>query len=265
MIVIPGGPFRAAVSRSAKLVTERLPSYAIGRFPVTFREYTRFWESIEDADERQRRLPLLEGEPIFHRDDRGYRIHEGYVEGEGRKRVPRERELDLPIVAVTWYDATAYAEWAGRQLDAPLRLPTEREWQKAMRGADGRPFPMGTELDPSFAKLRESRPELSQSEPVGAFELDASPYGVRDLAGGVSDWTSTSADGSELPDLKDQGVPECDQRVAYYCGWHWGNVQPRRHLAGNKIGRNPSTGIGFRLAMSLDPGLGSDLIVEPMR
>jgi formylglycine-generating enzyme required for sulfatase activity len=156
MILIPGGPFLApGPTRVVKMEKHVLPDFAIGEFPVTMREYAEFLDALP-AEERERRVPQIRGEQTKWLEKREGRWHvsEHLVEGEAKKRVPKDRELDLPVLDVSWFDAVAYTQWSSKKTGRAYRLPTSLEWDKAARGADGRPFPMATRFDPSLAKLR---------------------------------------------------------------------------------------------------------------
>ncbi|MDB4992758.1 MAG: Protein kinase, partial [Myxococcaceae bacterium] len=264
MIHVPAGAYLTPAPRGGGLVSKHVGDFALSELPVTLRAYLAFVEQLEPPERDQRIPHPTAGKPIVVSLDGAWRLVDDLVEGEGKKRVPPERELDLPVLCVSWFDALAYVQWLTKTTGLPYRLPTDTEWDKAMRGADGRPYPMGTALDPSFAKLRESRPEAAQPEPVGTFPLDVSPFGVRDLAGGVGDWTSTFADGAPAPDLAEAATGRHDARQAVWCGGAWSvsATAPRLHFT--QMPRHRVPWVGFRVALSLE-GVSTDLTIEPMK
>ncbi len=144
-----------------------LAPYYIDRYPVTNAEYARFIQSTEHV------APAHWKGPNF-----------------------RSGEANLPVVGVTWHNATTYAQWAGK------RLPTEAEWEKAARGVDGRIYPWGDEFEP-FNSADETDNATGNTKdnliaqllsdrltPVGARTRVSSPYGVDEMAGNVWEWTA---------------------------------------------------------------------------
>jgi formylglycine-generating enzyme required for sulfatase activity len=138
-----------------------LPAYRIGKYPITNAQYAEFLKRDFKSDCVPRRAGWLLGEP------------------------PADK-LDHPVVGISWHDAQAYCAWLSRASGRTYRLPSEAEWEKAARGADGRLYPWGNE----WAAGRCSAGS-GGTAPVTACPDGASPYGCCDMLGNVEEWTST--------------------------------------------------------------------------
>ncbi len=166
-------------------------SFAIQEFPVTFRRYIEFLNAwlAADPEEAERLIPRLdEGIPLVVLGSKGYEPIPDLIGPEARTLGRPGMEYDVPVFGVDFESAEAYCAWRAEATGMEFRLPSEEEWEKAGRGTDGRVFPWGNQFDPTFCKSRLSRPWAPEPEPIKSFPEDISPYGVRDMAGGVREW-----------------------------------------------------------------------------
>ncbi|MFQ5600865.1 MAG: formylglycine-generating enzyme family protein [Candidatus Krumholzibacteriia bacterium] len=158
MILIPAGEFKMGSSSEDRFADSdekpqrivHLPAFYIDQFEISNLDYKRFIDAV------------------------GYPPPPGWKDGNYA-----EGADFFPVYDVSWWEAAAYARWAGK------RLPTEAEWEKAARGTDGRRFPWGNESSDDMAN---SGPGYA---PINAFLEGASVYGVVNMAGNVAEWTSS--------------------------------------------------------------------------
>ena len=240
-VYIPAGYFRMGGDPEAFSLEMQMcfvDDFAIARLPVTVGEYLEFINAlaVHDIEAASRRVPRTPGStrPQWEPNDEGRFALPLQPDSEGHSWRPR-----MPILNVSYYDALAYIEWRSVRDGRAYRLPSAAEWEKAARGTDGRLFPWGDEFEATYCKNRDSQPSYPFPDVVGQYPQDCSPYGVRDLAGGVSEMT---------PDLLTRGE---GLYTAKGGNWTTGDRGCRlaRNIAYRLDGPNPS--LGFRLCFSL--------------
>lgn len=193
-VLVPGGPFVLgvdAVSEPLSLDNERdahvvdVPAFRIGTVPVTNAEWREF---VADGGYRDRRWWSERG--WKHREQAGLTAPGFWGPDGTRTRFGHVEDLpgDEPVQHVTFFEAQAYAAWAG------ARLPTEEEWEKACAwdpaAGRRRRFPWGSS-EPTSA-LANLGGDALRPAPVGAYPAGASAYGAEQMLGDVWEWTTSA-------------------------------------------------------------------------
>jgi len=265
LVLVPAGSFpmgsEEGLEDELPVHDVELDDYWIGKFPVTVGQFRSFVEDTGYLTDAQRGMgswqwtgeipgPGEGGDPWRPMDDGAW------------NNIYFEQGEDHPVGSVSWNDAQAFCAWLTERLGLPVVLPTEAQWEKAARGADGRRFPWGSEApdgqranyaDVNFIGkygeyTRRADADVDdgyvETSPVDAYEAGRSPYGVYDLAGNLGEWVYDIHDdgyyaasprrnpsGPERPaDVPDEGIDRVN-RGGSWVDWAGveadGSVAPR--------------------------------------
>ncbi len=160
-VTVPGGTFTIGSTAGAGFIfdnekwahTVEIPAFRIARAPVTQSEYANFLDATG-----------AKHPGYWKRDPQG-----GWLRRHFDRWVPIEPHR--PVANISWFEADAYCQWAGR------RLPTEFEWEVAATGSNR-----------SSANLDWSAGGCCD---VASFANGDSIYGCRQMIGNVWEWTSS--------------------------------------------------------------------------
>ncbi len=243
MVRVPAGEFTMGTSEEQKaqlgkdfginpnLLKEESPvskislaEFYIDQTPVTNAEYKKFIDANANHA-----VPFVDENAVL-----------AFTWDKTTRGFPQGRD-QYPVVLVSWNDAMAYCQWAGK------RLPTEAEWEKAARGTDGRLWPWGNTWDTSKANSVEQK--KGDAVPVGKYPTGASPYGALDMVGNVWQWTS-SLDKPYPYDAKDgrEDPNAVGLRITRGGAWGFGPAVDRTSLRNRFDPSSVSLSIGFRCA-----------------
>lgn len=171
MELIPEGEFQlGSVSGEAGSVqqignTVNINAFYIDKYEVTNAQYKEF----------------VDANPDWNKDNISQRFHDGnYLVNWTDNSFPNGK-ADHPVIYVSWYGASAYAQWVNK------RLPTEAEWEKAARGGlEGQRYPWGNTIDDSKVNYSLNVGITGSTTPVGDYPPNG--YELYDMIGNVLEW-----------------------------------------------------------------------------
>ena len=232
MVFIPAGEFEMGSQDGAPdeqpVHTVRLSEFYIDKYEVTVGQYRKF-------------------------------VHETGAAFPDWEEVARYAQTDQhPMVNVSWYDAVAYAKWAGKT------LPTEAQWEYAARGGlEGKAYPWGNQaLDETKANYEDSN--IGKTVHVGSYP--ANRYGLHDMVGNVWEWCideyladfyetspgNNPVAGSPISLLNDGFRKVATRRVVRGGGW---DAAARRLRVAYRDGNGPRgkvDSVGFRCVRPIE-------------
>jgi len=181
--------------------------------------------------------------------------------GGDKPDAPWGRASRMPVVNVSWNNATAYADWLSRKTGHRYRLLSEAEWEYAARGGSKDAFAFGPKLSAGQANFdASSKTELNPKGPmrgmavaVGSFKPNA--FGLYDMHGNVWEWVEDCWNDEYGPALPRDGQPaltgDCGGRILRGGSWEDGAADLRAAARVASAATDRSWSDGIRVAREL--------------
>jgi formylglycine-generating enzyme required for sulfatase activity len=273
MVVVPHGGFLmgAADDETGAADAEKPAHYvrfdrgfAMARHPVTVGEFRRFVDATQYRPRATRR-----GHSVVYDERSGNFVRRSGVDWQS-DYAGQPASDDMPVLHVSVYDAEAYAEWLAGQTGHGYRLPSEAEYEYALRAGQQGRYPWGNGQPPRGVANLTGGNDRSPSgrtwnnafvgygdgywgpAPVGKFRANA--FGLKDLDGNTSEWVGDCWHASYRRAPADGATwfnPGCRSRVVRGGSWASSPAQARSAWRSSSDSDMTNARVGFRVVRGI--------------
>ncbi|MBU8976181.1 SUMF1/EgtB/PvdO family nonheme iron enzyme [Lysobacter sp. MMG2] len=271
LVVIPHGAFRMGSEENEGQDSERPArnirfdrGLAMSRTEITVGEFRRFMQATKHRARATRR-----GYSTAYDERSGNLVRRGNVDWQSDYTGQPARD-DMPVIHVSAKDAIAYAEWLSAQTGQRYRLPSEAEFEYALRAGgrgrfpwgDGPPparsgnFTGGADVSPSGRRWRNAFPGYGDGTwgPTRVGSYNPNAWGLHDLAGNVSEWVADCWHDNYRRAPRDGAAwlnPGCRSRVVRGGSWASSPEELRSAWRQGNDANNTTARIGFRVVREI--------------
>lgn len=270
MVVVPHGAFRMGSEENEGQESERPArnirfdrGFAMSRTEITVGEFRRFMQATKHRARASRR-----GYSTAYDERSGNLVRRG-VDWQS-DYTGRPASDDMPVIHVSAKDAMAYAEWLSAQTGQRYRLPSEAEFEYALRAGNRGRFPWGNgapppragnftgalDVSPSGRRWRNAFPGYGDGNwgpaPVATYRANA--WGLHDMAGNVSEWVADCWHDTfrRAPRGGEAWInPGCRSRVVRGASWASAPEELRSAWRQGSDANNTTARIGFRVVRDI--------------
>ena len=231
LVLIPEGEFLAGDEKFTLI----LPGFYMALHPVTNGQYALFLNDQKPGKTDLESWIQLDNYCFVRKTGNGFETY-------GEKN-------DHPVVKVSWFGAVAYCQWAG------LRLPSELEWEKAARGADGREYPWGNDWQEGKRCRWDKNKGSETTCGIWQYTDGCGPYGLYQASGNVWEWCADWYESDAYKRYKTGKIqPPATGSSRVLRGGSWRHGTGRHFRAAFRDDDRPAyrfSDLGFRCARAL--------------